>query len=300
MNVQKDWFIFGGKGMLTLAIGIISSTIISLLFKWFEKIDVDNLPTIVINYFVCFFAGWLVEGAFPIPVDVYEKSWLWIALMLGFFFIGGFSLNAYTLQKTGIAVTSVFQRLSLLLSVLASIFLFGDYLTPLQFAGIFLGIIAVYLTSGIKDIKESKKDLLLLLSVFFMAGFIEVFISIAQRNHGAGESVAFTVLLFLWAGVLGFVWMIWELLNKRIRVNLKTLVCGVLLGVPNFFSIYMIVKSLENGLSPAVVFTVMNVGTILLSSLLALLLFKEQLTKKQWVGIIFASFAVLLISLKLQ
>jgi drug/metabolite transporter (DMT)-like permease len=68
--------------------------------------------------------------------------------------------------------------------------------------------------------------------------------------------------------------------------SLRSVLAAIPLGLPNFFSFYFLLKALDayqqNG---AVVLTIYNLGVILLSAFTALIFFKEQLTKKQWVGI---------------
>lgn len=70
------------------------------------------------------------------------------------------------------------------------------------------------------------------------------------------------------------------------------------LGVPNYFSLYFLIKALQNkNLESATIFTLINIGVILLSTFFGILLFKEKLIKQNYLGIALAIIAVILVTL---
>ncbi len=349
---------------------MLASTIISLIFKLFERFGVRNLPAIVVNYFVCVLCGTLFEGAWLVDGDTFSAPWIWLAFGLGFFFIGGFNLNALSVQRAGIAVTSVVQRISLLLSVGFAVLYLGDPIGHLQLIGIALGVVSVFLvvlgksavaglspkpataapdhglspkpattslyhklspkpataildyglspkpataaldhelspepTTAALDEELSPKPAtaaswILPLAVFVVAGTIESGLTLAQRRFDAGSSAAYTVTLFLWAGLLGLAAALFGPAPKDgPRFTLRDVVGGIALGIPNFFSIHLILVALQEGLPPAVVFPVLNVATIVLGTILAVTLFGERLSDKQWVGMALAVVAIVLITI---
>ena len=81
-------------------------------------------------------------------------------------------------------------------------------------------------------------------------------------------------------------------------MNGKNIVGGIALGVPNYFSMYFLIKALQNkNLESATVFTLINIGVILLSTVFGILLFKEKLLKQNYFGIALAIIAVILVTL---
>jgi uncharacterized membrane protein len=83
----------------------------------------------------------------------------------------------------------------------------------------------------------------------------------------------------------------------RLRFAFKHLLAGVLIGVPNYFSIWCLVKFLK--ISPwqsSASIPVNNMGIVLFSSLVAWLLFKERLSIINWIGILFSILAIYLIA----
>lgn len=286
--------------MIALLACILASTFISLLFKWFGLYGIRNLPAIVVNYYVCVLIGTLYEGRWVLDNQLWSAPWLWVAGILGFLFIGGFNLNALSVQRAGIAVTSVVQRISLLLSVSFAVLVLNDTLSPKQGLGIASGVMAVLLVVDFRkrnSLERAKTESWLLpLGVFLVAGAIESLLSLAQRFYRADSDVFFSVALFAWAAILGTLFLL--LRPKPAGVQLitgKEIIAGIALGIPNFFSIHLILIALGQGLTPTLVFPVLNIATILLGTLAAVAIFKERLSPKQWIGILLALIAIALI-----
>ena len=286
--------------MLALASCILASTVISLIFEGFQRYGVRNLPAIVVNYFVCVVCGALFQGEFPLDAGVFAADWTWLAFVLGFFFIGGFNLNAACVQRAGVAVTSVVQRTSLLISVGFAVAYYREAITLLQGVGIALGLVAVVLAVRFEDSAGNTARgavWRLPLAVFVVAGAIEALLTVAQRSYGVDTDVTFTVALFLWAGLLGLVInLVRTPPEGTSRFTRRDVAGGIALGIPNFFSIHLILVALGDGLEAAVVFPLLSVTTILLSTLLAMLLFGERLSPKQWAGVGMAIVAIAFIT----
>jgi len=286
--------------VLALAVCILASTIISLIFKGFQTYGVRNLPAIVVNYFVCVICGSFFQGEFPLSTAVFSQDWIWLAFILGFVFIGGFNLNALSVQRAGIAVTSVVQRISLLISVLFAVFFFKEPMGITKGIGIILGIASVFLTVKFDAVLEGapkRSSWILPIGVFLLAGLIEVLLTVSQRLYSSDGDVTFTVTLFCWAGILGLLYsLIRPPADGSPRFTRNDIIGGIALGIPNFFSIHLILVALGEGLDAATVFPVLNVSTIVLSAIAALLFFREQLSPKQWLGVAVATCAILLIT----
>ena len=77
----------------------------------------------------------------------------------------------------------------------------------------------------------------------------------------------------------------------------KNLLAGVLIGVPNYFSIWCLVRFLKN--SPwqsSASIPVNNMGIVLFSAVVAWLLFKERLSLINWLGILLSLIAIYFIA----
>ena len=93
-------------------------------------------------------------GEFPIESDVHQKFWFPYALILGAIFISTFNFVALTVQKFGITVGAVMQKMSLLLSVGWAIIVYAEGLDFIKAMGLVAAIGAIILT----NLKEEKTD----------------------------------------------------------------------------------------------------------------------------------------------
>jgi len=72
---------------------------------------------------------------------------------------------------------------------------------------------------------------------------------------------------------------------------------GLLLGVPNYFSMYFLVKTLNAFQQASLVFPINNIGIVLMSSLMAFVFFKEKFNKQKMIGLALASLAIVLMAI---
>jgi uncharacterized membrane protein len=87
-------------------------------------------------------------------------------------------------------------------------------------------------------------------------------------------------------------------IGSRSNFSPKTILWGVLLGIPNLFSIWFLLLTIgKSNLSGAVVFPVNNSGIVLLSVVVAAVFFQEHFTLKKWLGLIIAIISIVLLSL---
>ena len=81
---------------------------------------------------------------------------------------------------------------------------------------------------------------------------------------------------------------------QKVTFSVSVIGYGVLLGVLNLFASYSLMRALQL-LPGIVVYPINGVGTILLSALTSLILWKERLTRSNYAFIALASIALLLI-----
>ena len=87
------------------------------------------------------------------------------------------------------------------------------------------------------------------------------------------------------------------MLRKKQVFQLKNLLAGILIGIPNYFSIWCLVHFLQEGIWPSSAsIPVNNMGIVLFSSVTAWILFKERLSKVNWIGIVLSLIAIYLIA----
>lgn len=286
--------------MQYLALSVLFSSLIFVIFKLYTRFNVQTLYAIITNYVVAGTVGIIAYNGSIHLEEIQQKSWFLGALVLGILFILVFNIMAATSQRLGVSVASVATKMSFVLPAITGVFLYHEQLGTWKVLGILIALIAVYLSSIKKTGTAFKLEHLSLpFLVFLGSGLIDTAIQYFQEIHlGENELPIFSATVFFSAAIFGFVFIGIKALKKPLRLNLKNVLGGIALGVPNYFSIYFLIKALEfDGLNGASIFTVNNVAIVMLSTLLGILFFKEKLSPRNWSGIGLAVISIILVAL---
>ena len=285
--------------MIFLLLSILFSTGLFVIFKYFGIYKVDVLKAIFVNYIVAFSMGFLLaERQIPIS-EIYLEPWFPGSLVLGALFISIFFVMAMTAQKNGVSVTSIAGKMSVVVPVLFGIVLYNESVTFLKILGIIIALIAVYLSSVKEEKSQSKGTLLFPILLFIGSGTIDTLLKYVQVNHVADEDVSiFSGSLFGIAAIFGFIILIIKTIKKRESFGLKNIVAGIILGVPNYYSIVFLIKALQNKeFESSTLFTINNVAIVIVSTLVGLLLFKEKFSLKNRIGVALAILGIILVTI---
>lgn len=286
--------------MIFLLLSVLASSAIFVIFKLFQKFNVNIFQAIVVNYFVACLVGFF---GFLHEVNITEvsvKLWFPGTLVLGALFIIVFNLAAITTQRSGLSVVSVATKMSVAIPVFFGIILYNESTGFMKITGIILALVAVYLSSikSTEGIKIRKKNLIFPLLVFIGSGIIDTMIKYLEVTYVAVNEVAlFSTTIFAIAGIIGSSILLGQAVMGKLRIRGKNILGGIFLGLPNYFSIYFLVLALRTeGFESSTVFTINNVAIVLFSTLLGIFLFKERLIPKNWIGIILAIISILLVA----
>ncbi|MCR9228965.1 MAG: EamA family transporter [Flavobacteriaceae bacterium] len=286
--------------MLYLILSVLSSTWIFIVFKLYGIYKVQTFVAIIINYITACTVGLLLyDGTFSFT-DLLNSSWIWGPAAMGILFITIFNLMAKTSQVAGVAVASVATKMSLVIPVLFGVFLFNERLSYLEIAGVVLALTAVYLVSVKGNgIHVDKKHLILPILVFLGSGAIDTSIKYFEEIHLSDPEIpVFSAMIFGCAAVTGLLYTRLKPTVLNAEPTLKDIIGGLALGVPNYFSIYFLIRALRSGIwSSAAIFTLNNVAIVMLSTILGILLFKEKLSLKNWGGVALAILSIILVAL---
>ncbi len=289
--------------VIYLILSILCSTAIVLIFKLFQQWKVHTFQAIVFNYVTCVICGWAALGRFPIEEGFWQTVWFPWALFLGFVFITGFNIVALTVQKFNVTMATVMQKMSLLLTVVFAFVFYQESFNVLKAAGVVTAVAAILLVNLSAKGKlfewniSPRYWLFLPILTWLVSATIEIVFLHLEKQTGASSDIGFVSFLFGTAAVLGGIPLLIGYIRGRFKFDWKSLGAGVFLGIPNFGSIYFLLKSLGIGLDGSVVFPINNVSIIALSSLAALLFFREKLNRYNIIGVLVAIFSILLIAL---
>lgn len=277
--------------MIMLACAIACSVAVSILLKLARRFELQVAQSVLVNYVV---ASLLTVSLLqPSTSALLQVTAHWPLLIgLGFLLPSVFLIMAAAVERAGIARSDAAQRLSLVLPLLAAFMLFGEPMTPATLIGLGLAILALLGLIHREQAADSLKKGGLLLLPAVWAGYGIIDICFKQMAKTGSRFPAILLACFVLAGLfLGF----WLLLRKT-RWHLPSLAGGLLLGLLNFGNIYTYIRAHQAMPdNPALVFTAMNIGVIALGSLSGVLLFREQLTRTNYAGLILAATAILLL-----
>jgi drug/metabolite transporter (DMT)-like permease len=278
---------------------MLSSTLIFLIFKWVGLRQLNTFYVIVLNYAsACLFGYLFMSGGLPNWHTLFSAPWFLGALALGLTFILIFYLTALTTQQNGAGIAVIATKMSLIIPVVLAYFLYNDHFTALKITGVAMALVGVYMAVKKKKSNDSP-SLLLPFVVFLASGLIDTSIKYLQHNHLNGnDEIYFVPTLFGIAFVAGSIVLL--LRPKKIKPIASRLwiPAGITLGIVNFFSIHFLVLALRhNGLESSVVFSINNIGIVLLTTLMGVLLFSERLSLKNKTGVVLCAVAILVIAL---
>lgn len=283
--------------MIDLLLAIVFSGLLFVIFTIFKKANIDVFQAIVFNYIIAFTTGTIMS-----PVEIHwttsiTQSWFPETIFLGFLFITVFNIMGKTAQVNGLTVASVASKMSLVVPVLFGIVFLNESIHFKKIIGIALALIAVYFVSKKDSGQVNISSLALPVLLFLGAGTIDTSMNFIQHYYVPEEqTAAFSSFTFLTAFAIGIIILLYKLYQKQISFHFKNVLGGILLGIPNFFSMFYMIKALQTkNLESATIFTLLNIGVILFTSILGLLFFKEKLSKQNGIGIIIAIIALFLV-----
>lgn len=267
--------------MLSLCLGILSSALVSVIMRLSGGRIRNNLGMLTMNYIVCSVLAALFCDARQ--TFAFENPALLTSLGLGgingLLYLAGFILMQINIPRNGVVLSSIFQKLGLLVPIVISVCFYRELPSLLQGTGFLLAVAAIVLMNYQKDAGNAGFKLGLL-GMLLACGMAEAMSKIFKETGAAELEPQFLLFTFSSAMVFCFLCMI----ARKQRIGLSELLFGTMIAIPNFFSSKFLMGALGS-LPAVIVFPVFSVGTILVLTLTGVLLFRERITKQQWIAI---------------
>ncbi len=286
--------------MIILVALILCNVLLAIIFKYFDKYKVDNLHAIIVNYATAVAVAGIVLQQSPVPSDLFSKPWFPYSLALSLLFIIGFNIMAHSFQKAGVAITAIVSKMSLIISAGFAIVYYSELLNLPKGVGILAAIVAIILVnlpSKSDEFNLNNKYLWLPIVTMLMSGVIEIILLMVEVEGKLGDDgILFTSSSFAMAGVFGLLFAGFRMITQGTRFSKQDLVGGIILGVPNFFTIYLLILLLTKGWDGSVLFPINSVGMLALTVVVSVIMFGEKIDLKKGLGLVFSIIAILLIS----
>jgi drug/metabolite transporter (DMT)-like permease len=285
--------------MLYVFLSICCSVIVSILLKLAKRYHIDIFQAITWNYSMAIVLTWIF---FKPHLNNLLLSPGYIYGLLGILLPSLFVIVAISIRNTGIVRTEIAQRVSLFIPILASFLLFDEKPTVLKIIGITLGFAAILCSipwkkERYKSQKTPANTWLYLLVVFIGMGIIDILLKRMSEYKG----MSFTSSLFMvyvTAFVLSVLTLFYRFGTKKSKFSWPHIMFGWILGVANFGNILFFIKAQQSlSTKPSLVFSINDIGIIVLGSFVGLFLFREKLSLLNKVGIAIAIAAIIIIYL---
>ena len=279
--------------MHNLIIAVLCSVAVSVLLKVARKRNIVIQQAIAFNYIVALSLSWfLLKPDFKgleFTDFIAQSENTPIFLALGILLPSVFIIMSKAVEFAGIIRSDAAQRLSLFLPILAAFLIFHETLSQSKVVGIVLAFVGLFCLLS-KPNEQSAVDfrgVLGLVGVWFGYGIIDILFKQVAKSGGAFPTTLF--IAFSLAACIMFIY----LLFKRTQWNVASFIGGIILGVLNFFNILFYIKAHQSfGANPTLVFAGMNIGVICLGTITGALIFKEKISKVNWLGIVFSLCAI--------
>lgn len=283
--------------MISLVLAIIFPVLSVVIFKLFLKYEIRSFQAIVTNYLVAFFICYLLSEGQDFPItQMFKKFWVHLSAIIGVLLVVNFYLIALTAQKITVSLATMANKISLVIPVMASFMIFNEESSIMKFMGVILAFIAIYMiTFSNGKLVIERKYLHLPILIFIVTGVIDTLISFTQTRFlsDSSELGFFVGVTFLFSFVFGLIFLTPKM--KTIRV--RSLLAGVILAIPNALGIYFLFRSLKTDIDTSVVFSILNLGSLLLAVIVGYVFFKERLKPINWVGLLLAFITIFILSI---
>lgn len=263
--------------MVYLILAIICSSLVSIVMRISERYVRGDYGMLAVNYMICTIVAASYSGVnnlFPKTAGI--NFTLGLGICTGVLYLAGLLLVKLNISRNGVVLTTIFQKLGLLVQLLIAIVFFKESPGVVQIIGIILCLAAVILINAEKTntVIPFKTGLILILVI---SGICDGMSKVHEEMGNIDLSEHFLLYTFGTAVVISII----LLLKNREKPEWKELIFGILLGVPNLFASGFLLKSL-NDIAAVVVFPTYSVATVVVVAIIGLLIFKEKLSKKQW------------------
>jgi len=282
--------------MIFLILSIICSVTVGVMLKLAKRYEINVMQAVTWNYLfaICLSLVFFKPNLGAISLADGKPVYIALGILLPIIFL----IQGLAVRYTGLARTDIAQRLSLFLSLCAAYFLFNEQFNRLKYVGLIFGFAAIVCTMYRKsESKLVQSNWLYLLLVFIGFGAIDVLFKLVSQI----TIVPYTTSLFIIfciSFILSLAYILYLAVVKKTKLQLINFICGCVLGLFNFGNILFYLKAHKAMAdNPSTVFAAMNMGVIIVGSIIGIVIFKERLSKLNYAGLILALVAVTLITL---
>lgn len=261
-----------------------------------EKKDASALYSLVFIIGVLFFWFFmLLSDGFEADVKVIPYSVL---------FSAGYTTCivslVYALRCGPVGLTSLFLQLSIVSATVWGFFFWDTELTYLVIIGLLMVVVSIWLClyEGKKEEKKINLKWILFVSLAFTGNAVGTITQKTQQLKFDGKYGSFFMFT---AMIFALCYCVFAYLRSDRRDTVKILkyaspfpiVAGIFNGLSNLFIIILATSPL----SPSLVYSVIGVGGLMVTTVFSTLVFKEKMNLQKWLGLIIGTVAIGILSI---
>ncbi|MDR7211131.1 DMT family transporter [Flavobacterium piscis] len=278
--------------MLFLVLSIICSVAVGVIFKITRSYNCNPFQIIAFNYVVAIALCYFIFS--PNINEIDSKAPWNIYLAIGILLPVVFQFLILSIKHMGIVKTDAAQRLSLFIPILAAWFVFNEDFNLYKIIGLIIGFVALLLILN-KPSANTQSKWIFPAIVLIGFGIIDVLFKLIALYTALPYTTSLFIVFDIALAVSLFV-VVYESAIKKVRLEYKNFLFGILVGIFNFGNILFYLKAHKAfSENPSTVFAGMNMGVIILGTFVGVFFFKEKLSKINLAGLFFALIAIVFI-----
>ncbi len=280
--------------MIPLILSIFCSTSIALILKFNSTQKGNEIILISANYFMTFFISAILLFSETNP-GISIETFLF-GSFLGIMFVITFFSFAKAVEVAGTALAAVSSRLSVIIPITFSIIIYNEIPTSMQLIGFVAAFITLYFFYKSLTHKREKRieviQYLYLATILVGIGASDFLVKVFNQWRPETEKSFFLMSIFGSAFIYTFAYSI----IKKYKVEKRTAITGLVLGVPNIFSSFFLIDALKQ-IPAIIVFPSINIGVIIFTAFGAFIFFKESFNNYGRIALLIGLIAIGFLSL---
>ncbi len=280
--------------MIDLFLTILCSTSIAIILKVNSNFKGNSILLLAGNYFSASVLGlllFLTDQGSTASIDLIP-----LGFFLSILFVGSIFAFSKSVSLLGAALSTVSSRLSVFVPTILSIFLYRELPNNYQILGLILTLVTILLfyfsisNSNFRD--GSKNKFVYLISVLIGIGIADFFMKVFQENWISTDKPFFLFWIFFFS----FIFTFSITMKKKIKLEKRTLLLGLFMGIPNIFSSYFLIEALKT-YKAVFVYPFVNMSIIIATAIIVKIFWKEYWSTYSKIALLTGLVSIFLLSL---
>ena len=297
MSIDSRAFLCGDLTTLIGFLFLITATLVTsclgLILKSAQHTGRNPVAAGSLNY--------IIGAGFSGLALLFDPDWSWnlvtvlIGGVSGVFYVVAFWFLVRAIMEGGVAVTLAIIRLSVLIPILCSIFIWSEIPNVAQTIGIIVVCIALpFLSLGVggQGVERTLKGTIWLVGALFVTtGMCHLSPKVFSEMAPQGQMSLYLFSLFFVAAIMSALYIRF----KPVQVRRQDYGYGILLGAINVSGTWLLAITLQI-LPGTIVFPVTSALGLAVTTSAAVLIWKEQIRRPAYVGIGLTFIALILVN----